>query len=296
MMHRPAVWAGIALLGLACLVYGAWRMATRPHLRPPRNRSAVVLPERGFSHAAFESLLREFLDAEGRMDYARLAADPAARERLEGYLAALAAASPENAPERFPTPADRTAYWLYAYNALVVAAIVDHWPIETVHDVRAPVELVRGLGFFYVQRFILGGRTYSLYELEKTKAAPRGGDPRVHFVLNCGSTSCPALQPNLPTGDDLERFLAERARAFVHDPRHVRIDDEQRVVHVSRIFLWYEDDFIDDLRRRGRPADRGIVDVLAEHGGPDVRARLAGEWTVEPLPYDWSIAATKEAK
>ena len=285
MRHAAYVVAAVSFVLLAAGIL--WRVATRPVLHAPHGPAR--LPEEGFSHAAFEEILRRFTDAEGHFDYARLHADPEARRTLDGYLAALAAASPERAPERFPNPGDAEVYWLNAYNALVIAAILDHWPIETVHDVRAPVELVRGMGFFYNQRFVLGGRVYNLYELERTRAAAPDMDPRVHFVLNCGSKSCPALRPELPRGDALESFLAERARAFVEDPRNVRIDPATRTVYVSRIFTWYEDDFVRDLRRRGKPADRGIADVLADLGGPAMAERLSGEWKVEPLPYDGSL-------
>jgi hypothetical protein len=252
-------------------------------------------PEDGFSHDAFEALLREFVDPDGRIDYARWHADADARAKLDAYLAAIAAYGPDRDPQRFPTPADRTAYWMYAYNAFVVDAVLEHWPIDSVMDVRAPVEIVEGLGFFYKQRFVAGGEAYNLYDLEREKVVGAAMDPRVHFVLNCASNSCPAALPELPIGDDLDPFFADRARAFVENPAHVRIDTAGRRVTLSKIFEWYRDEFIDDLRRRGRPSSRGLIDYLVDVGGAPMRERLAGEWTVEFASYDWGLNSSEHA-
>jgi hypothetical protein len=64
---------------------------------------AADFPEQGFSHASFESLLREYVTPEGDVDYARWLASDASLSALDSYLAAVSRFSPENAPERFPT-------------------------------------------------------------------------------------------------------------------------------------------------------------------------------------------------
>ena len=79
------------------------------------------------------ALLAEVVTAEGRVDYPRLVAR---RERLTGFVAALAAASPESHPERFPTDEDRLAYWLNAYNAFTLDAIIAEYPLTSVWKAR----------------------------------------------------------------------------------------------------------------------------------------------------------------
>jgi hypothetical protein len=54
-------------------------------------------PPQGFSHRAFEDLLQRFV-VDRRVDYAAWHADARAVAQLDGYLAAVAAYSPDNAP------------------------------------------------------------------------------------------------------------------------------------------------------------------------------------------------------
>jgi hypothetical protein len=67
-----------------------------------------------------------------------------------------------------------------------------------------------------------------------TKAAPR-----LHFVLNCASGSCPPMRPQLPVGAQYERFLQQAAIDFINDPNNVHLDSQCETLSVSKIFEWY---------------------------------------------------------
>ncbi len=265
--------------------------------RPQLISINAAIPEEflagGFRHERFEQLLLKYVDAEGNVAYARWHQNENDRASLDGYLAAVAEFSPENAPERFAARAEELAYWLYAYNAYVIRSVLENWPLESVTDVKAPIEAVTGLRFFYRQRFLFGTKPLSLYALEHEKILKAFKDPRVHFVLNCASESCPVLRPELPTGDDLENLLREATVEFVSDPRNVRVDQENRQVILSTIFKWYRNDFVNDLRRRGLPSDRGVVDYILDVSPHDRRARLLAADTFEVVyeDYDWSLNA-----
>lgn len=252
-------------------------------------------PEDSFSHQSFEELLQRFVSPEGDVDYTRWQADPQAVEGLERYLGAVATLSPDNAPSRFPEKADQIAYWMYAYNALVISAVLERYPIESVTDVKAPIEVVRGLGFFYKLRFLVGGKRLSLYEIEHDKVIAQAEDPRVHFVLNCGSGGCPAVRPELPTGAELEPFLASSAAAFVAEKRNVRIDHKRRELTLSKIFSWYEEDFVAELRRRGLPSQGGVAAYLplVAQGPLQEELKRAANYQVTFSDYDWSLNESK---
>jgi hypothetical protein len=289
----------LIFLVLSTLVGGvllAWHFNTRATLVLIDAQPPAGFPEHGFSHASFEQALVRFVDEAGQVDYPAWKSDPDAVNNLDQYLAAVAAFSPENSPERFKRVQDRKAYWLYAYNALVVKSILDHWPLESVTDVRAPLEVVKGLGFFYNQEFILGGERLNLYRLEKEKVLKNWRDPRAHFVLNCGSKGCPIMRPELPTGDELEPFLANAAAEFVADPRQVLVDHENRQITLSTIFKWYEKDFTAELLRRGHPRQPAIIDYLLMVAAQDQRADLeaAREYQIHYRDYDWALNLTEE--
>lgn len=251
-------------------------------------------PETGFSHDAFEELLTTYVHPNGHVDYDSWHQNGTDVIKLDTYLAAVSAYSPENAAERFAKRADELAYWLYAYNAYVIKGILDRWPLESVTDVKAPIEIARGFGFFYRQRFLFGAEWFSLYKVENEKIRARYKDARIHFVLNCGSQSCPVLRPELPTGDELEPFLQASAVHFVSEKRNVRIDHEKQQVVMSDIFKMYKKDFINDLRKRGLPSKNGLVDYVASVAPEPLRDELlrAAEYKVVFDRYDWSVNKT----
>lgn len=283
----------IYLAASALIVVGVFLFLNRPQLVRVDAKLPVDFPTSGFSHSPFEVLLHRYVDAAGNVDYEEWHSSTSDRHALDSYLAGVVAFSPENAADRFPTRADRLAYWLYAYNAYVIRSVLDHWPLDSVTDVKAPIEAVTGLGFFYRQRFLFGGSSYSLYAVEHEKVLADFRDPRVHFVLNCASESCPILRPELPVGDELEVMLADATVEFINDSRNVRVDAAQERIVLSSIFKMYRSDFVNDLRRRGLSSEAGVLSYIAQYAAESLRADLASasEFEVEFADYDWTLNA-----
>jgi hypothetical protein len=274
----PALLA--ALLALGCTaIRPAGVVARAPEIGP------------GFSHAELDTVQSRFVDERGLVDYRGLAKDPAALER---YHLALSARSPDSDPELFPTPEDELAYWINAYNASVLSIVIAYYPVGSVTDVRAPFPLgllSDKLGFFVLQRITLGGEQTSLYSLEDSVIRGRFTEPRVHFALNCGSRGCPRLPRRAFTASDLDRQLDDETRRFFAEERNLRIDHQERVVFLSSILDWYEDDFTDWLaaRRPDRPAtllEYVALYVPTEGAGDLARAR---DYDIRFVPYDWTL-------
>ena len=286
-LHR----AGGIALALVVVLTGAFNMAAAAQRIAVDAEVPIAFDNGGFTHNGFEALLRTYVRANGHVDYDGWVANTEDVDELHGYLAAVSSYIPENAKERFPSRNDELAYWMYAYNAYVIKAILDRWPLESVTDVKAPIEIVRGFGFFYNQRFLFGGKWYSLYKVENKKIRARYKDARIHFVLNCGSESCPVLRPELPVGDELEPFLQKAAVEFVSEDRNVRIDHDNERVVLSDIFKMYKKDFINDLRHRGLPTSNGLIDYVASVAPEPLRNDLLQVTSYKVVfdDYDWSI-------
>jgi len=251
----------------------------------------------GFPHARLERLLEKFVDASGHVDYARWNTSRASVAELEGYLAAVAKFSPDSHPERFPADNDALAYWLYAYNACALYSIVTNWPLESVADLKAPIETVPGKGFFQRLRYRFGGAAYSLLHVEQNIICERYKDPRIHFVLNCGTESCPPTPVDLRVGEELETVLTRAAREFVTDPAQVAVDDENGVIALSPLFEMYEKDFVGYLQLHGKPSSRGVVDYVASVADDSLRRKLAraDDYEVCYDAFDWSINDSAQA-
>lgn len=287
--------AVIIVIGIVLLAAGFFWL-NRPQFVSIHASLPDDFPASGFSHQTFERLLGRFVDTSGHIDYDSWHQSPEAFAELDTYLAAVSAYSPENSPHRFPTREDELAYWMYGYNAYVISSVLTHWPIDSVTDVKAPLEVVSGLGFFYRLRYNFGGQAYSLYAVENKKIREQYRDARIHFVLNCASESCPIIRPELPTGDDLEAMLARATDDFINSPANVGIDHNNEIVHLSAIFDWYENDFINELRSKGRTTENGVLDYVAMVAGGKLREDIARteHYSVQFHEFDWRVNASEK--
>ena len=222
-----------------------------------------------------------------RVDYQKVRDDAAGLRRFASTLSDI---GPARTPERFITQDDRLAYYINAYNALTVLAVLDHWPIASVQDVHGWLEPRPGFGFFYGLRFALDGSKTNLYDLENQVI--RGfEDARIHAAINCASISCPPLAPYAYDSRTLGAQLDRVTTAFCSSPRHVRIDEEAQEIQLSAIFDWYRADFEEHARRLGAPATvEGFITAFAV---PEVaealeRGQKAG-FEVVFRPYDWGL-------
>ncbi len=280
--------AGVILvIALVCVSL----VANRPQFITIDASIPQNFPAAGFAHDSFEDLLRKYVDADGNLDFDAWHKNVPDRQRLDSYLAAVSRFSPAASPERFPKKSNELAYWMYGYNGYVIKSVLDHWPIESVTDVKAPIEAVTGLGFFYRQRFLFGGEALSLYAVENEEIRKAFHDPRIHFVLYCASGSCPVLRPELPTGDELENLLQKATVEFVSDPQNVRVDHEDEEILLSPIFEMYRGDFLRELTRRGVISDNGVVDYVANVAPDWLKSELtsADNYKIVFADYDWSI-------
>ena len=279
------------LLVIPVVIAAGFFWLNRPLLVPNHGSLSADFPADGFSHDEFERLLTQFVDSDGRVDYGAWHTSGASVTKLDSYLTAGSRVSPDSAPGRFATRSDELIYWIHGYNAYVIRSVLAHWPIDSVTDIRAPIEAITGLGFFHRLRYQFGDKYYSLRSVENSRIRKQYRDARVHFVLNCAAESCPILQPVLPAGPDLEILLASAATEFVNDPRNVSIDHANKKVVLSTIFKWYRKDFMNDLRLRGLETRRGLIDYVASVAPDGLRSELdkTDGYEVVFRDYDWAI-------
>jgi len=243
-------------------------------------------PEGSFDYNWWNAALGRWVHPAG-VDY------DAVREEegdLRRFIATLGEIGPRATPERFTNQPERLAYYINAYNALVLFAVVDSWPIDTVHDVRGWLDPRAGFGFFYGLRFPLDGGSVNLYGLENEVI--RGFiDARIHAAINCASKSCPALMPYAFEPARLDDQLDAVTRAFCSSAPHVRVDQEAKEIQLSAIFEWYQTDFEEHARRLGRGAT--ILDFILAFATPEVAAEVqqaqSAEFEVVFQPYDWAL-------
>jgi len=209
----------------------------------------------------------------GKVDYTKLK-DAEREKRLKTYVELLAQ------PRRLETRDKEMAFWLDAYNACVIAGIVERYPkIKSVMEVK---------DFFTAKRWEVNGAKRSLSEIENDIIRPKFKDPRVHFILVCGARSCPPLQPYAMNGFALQRDLDWATRQVVNDPRYVQIDAKAKRLRLTRIMSWHKQDFVDKYG--------SLEAFLLRYLGEPERSQLKqGEYSIEFMPYDWSLNDARAA-
>lgn len=222
--------------------------------------------------AAWERVLARHA-RDGGVDYAALAGD---RGDLDRYLESLREARPQGWSRQ-----EQIAFWVNAYNAVVLHHVLEHYPgLASVQDVD---------GFFDELTFPVAGEERTLDEIET--AARDLGDPRVHFVVVCASTSCPDLRAEPFTGDRLQAQLADETRRFLADPdKGLRYDRQANTLWLSSIFKWYAGDFTGGSTVVAFFARGSILSWVAEHV-PETLAETLRERepSVRYLDYDWAL-------
>ena len=221
----------------------------------------------GFSHAALDTVLQAHVH-DARVDYGALARD---RGPLERYLEATRAAHPDAWPRN-----EQIVFWVNVYNARVLDGVVRRPGLKSVLDVGKLVG-VPTLGFFR-ERAVSGEREISLNGIEHEILRKGFHEPRIHFVLNCASTSCPALPPRALETASLDSTLDAAAQAFLLDRSKNQIEPGPKL-KLSSVFKWYRSDF---------ETAAGSLQAFVQRywkGAGVVRA----DAPIKFLDYDWSL-------
>lgn len=243
----------------------------------------------GFDHQfdAYRALLQQYVRPPA-VDYRSLKRD---RARLDVVVQSFAAV--DGAEERRWTRDERFAFWINAYNAFTVQAIVDHYPIRSGWLTLQPRNSIRQIdGVWTRLTWPAAGRTVTLDDIEHRILRPEFGDPRVHFAINCASVGCPPLADEPYRAAVLTAQLDAAARRYLARPQGVRVDG--RTLRVSSIFKWYGGDFTARFGTAGPPRpdpiERAILGVVQAFGPPDAAALArAADVRIAFLDYDWSL-------
>lgn len=182
---------------------------------------------------------------------------------------------------------NRRAFWINLYNAFVQVQIVKQRP-----DLS---DFKNRLRFFGMRNIQLAGHQVSLNDIEHgmlrnasiwwslgylRKLIPAkfvrqlkvSLDFRIHFTLNCGAASCPAISFYDPAKLDDQLNLA--MAAFLD--QDATFDEKESALRVSSIFAWYRGDF---------GGTKGIIRLVSDH----LKIERKQIKKLVFNPYDWTL-------
>ena len=199
---------------------------------------AVAIPSAQGSTEARRKSFDEILDLDVRDGMVYYRALKAERARLDGYIGSLAAVSIDSAPRE-----EQIAFWINAYNAIVLQTVIDHYPIsQRTRDY--PARSIRQIpGAFERLQHRIGGRSVTLDQIEQTILSGFH-DPRVYLALGRGAIDGGRLRSEAYAPEKVDQQLTETATECGGRSQCVQIDPAQNKARVSSIFSWRERDFV----------------------------------------------------
>jgi hypothetical protein len=159
------------------------------------------------------------------------------RAKLDGFLNLIASGSTDKRPRD-----EQIAFWLNAYNALVLRTVIDHYPIAA-RSSDYPQKSIRQIpGAFERTAHRVGGRSVTLDQIEK-EVLPEFHDPRVYFALGRGAVGSGRLRSEAFVPARLEEQLSEVAAECVTRAQCAELNRDAAKMTVSSIFSWHEKEF-----------------------------------------------------
>lgn len=199
--------------------------------------------------------------------------------------------------------AERKAFFLNVYNSLMIHAIT---------VMSKPRTMFERVSLYNTAAYDIGGRPYSLNMIEHgvlRSNRPGNGpfaqvpfaendarklcvlpsvDPRIHFALNCGARSCPAVR--FYEAESLDRTLDSATHVYLQE---MEVDAEKRVITLPKLLQWYKSDFsadgeVDSLIKWTLPYlesyKRDLVNTLLQE-----KEQGLGSFRVVYAGYDWTV-------
>ena len=181
-------------------------------------------------------------------------------------------------PTRNSPPAPCLALLNNAYNAFTLRLILDHLDdgrLESIKDIPASKR-------WKARRWVVGGHTWSLDDIEQKQIRPHFREPRIHFALVCAAVGCPPLRNEAYRAQRLEEQLEDQARYVHGQDRWFRYDESAGVVHLTELYNWYDSDC---------EQVAGSVLAYAARYSPALKRDLdqGRKPSIRWLTYDWQL-------
>jgi hypothetical protein len=219
-------------------------------------------------HTIFDKLLNKYIK-NGKIDYGNWKNNKEDYDLFKKYVEQIS----QSNLNLLKTKEQKLAFWINVYNAEMIKIVLEKYPIKSIKD-----GLFGRLIFFKYHK--VGGKRFSLYEIENKIL--RKLDEKIHFTIVCASESCPLIQNRAFFVEDTKKRLNESAEDFINNPDKVKIDTVAKVVHLSKIFKWYEKDF-------GSLTDYISTYVNDKEKSEEIRN---GKYQIKFQEYNWKLNDT----
>ncbi len=208
-------------------------------------------------YKSWDTFLKKYVSATGDVDYKSIKTN---KKELDAITKTFRSASVLPSWSK----SDQLAFWINAYNAFTIDLIVNNYPLKSIQGLD-------GGKPWDVKRINIGGKKYSLNNIENDIIRPQFKDARIHFAVNCAAKSCPPILNGAFFGKTLDTQLDDVTKKFINNKKYQTISSSN--ITLSKIFDWYGADFGD------------IVTFINKYSNVKVNKSA----TIAYKDYDWAL-------
>lgn len=187
------------------------------------------------------------------------------------------------------------AFWLNAYNALVLQTIIDRYPIRGAAPDYPPTSVRQIPGGFDQRTFAVGGRKVTLDAIEQTILMPMG-DARVLLAMGRGAIGGGRLKSEAYRVERLHDQLDTAVKECVTRTACFRVDRANNAVVVSPLFGWRQEAFVASFQKAGErwvsrsPLEQALLGLAAPWLFPSEREYLhQNTFQFSYGAFDWRL-------
>jgi hypothetical protein len=258
----------------------------------------AVCEESKFSYESYSKTLADHVNKEGRVNYVKLKEN---RAEFVAFLHALESLKHES--YEVWSQEEKIAFWINAYNALTLEAILKNYPIKSTlfRSLRFPKNSIRQIpGVWDTKTFVVMGKDMTLDTIEHQVLREEFQEPRIHMALVCAAKGCPPLRKVPYEGEVLSRQLDDQAQRFLSDRKNFFIDKKKGVVYLSSIFKWFSEDFFtsdspEEKFEGYKPREKAVLNFISQYLSEEDNTFLVMDsLTIKYLKYDWELNEQEE--
>ena len=229
---------------------------------------SIPVYAKDITHDLWDVLLQQQV-YNGLVDYAHFN-----RPALKRYLAELDKMQLEGLSTN-----QQLALWINAYNAYTIELVLNNYPLKSIKDISKPWDHKSAR---------VGGKLYSLNEIEHEILRKKFKDPRIHFAIVCASIGCPQLLSRAYTAEKIEQQLDTQARLFFST--HATVEKGffgGETLTTSKILSWFSEDFGSSERER--------LQFIARYAPVEIQHKIKvnPKMSLSYSSYNWNINAQK---
>ena len=210
----------------------------------------------------YSNLLKKYVDTKGNVNYKGFKTD---ETKLQTYLNYLDSTE----PQKSWSATKAKAFWANAYNAYTIKLILDNYPLKSIMGIKK-----KGKNAWEIPFAKVGGKIYTLNQIEHEILRKKYSDPKIHVAVNCASGSCPQLPNYAFTEANYESKTDVLMKKFINDTKRNKISEDK--IQLSKIFEWFKEDFT---------KKSSLVDYLNKYSNTKINSNTK----IKYLEYDWSL-------